>query len=156
LVELSALRNCELEIPVLLEVGGGGIRIVLNRIFLADHQLVAIRLKHEKPQRDIDGFGIRRGLVNCDVNIRRARRERLVKKDVLIHGADQHGALADSGMIEMKLAVGVRFCVGDHLHATHQLDEQNVDVRGDLVAVRAVVHDAGYGSRAGGDRNDEH
>src|SRR5580692_6348093 len=62
LVEFGALRNREFEIAVLLEVGGGGIRIILNGIFLADHQLVAIRLEDQQAQRNLNRAGIRGGL----------------------------------------------------------------------------------------------
>ena len=142
LVELGALRNGELEISLLLEEGGRRIRVILNGIFLADHQLVSVGLEHQEAQWHFDGFRIGGRLIHGDVDGGCPRHERLVKEHATIHGADQHGALADGRKIKVVAAVRVGFGVGHDLHASLQLDEQHIHAGGDFVAVRAVVDDA--------------
>ena len=74
--------------------------------------------------------------------------QRLMEHHAVIDGANEHGPLADGGIVEFVLALGVRLRVGDRLHAALQLDQDDVHAGGDGVAVGAVVDDAG--DRAGG------
>ncbi len=52
----------------------------------------------------------------------------------------------------MIASIGVGFRAGHDLHAALQLNQQNVHTRGGLIAIRAVVNDAGNGSRLRGHR----
>jgi len=103
----------------------------------------AIRLKYKQAQRNFYGSRIRRRLVDGDVNSGSAGRERLMKENSAVHGANEHRALADRRIIDLVVPLRVRLRVAHDGHAALQLDEQHIHARGRLVAVCAVVNDAG-------------
>ena len=69
-----------------------------------------------------------------------------MKKNAAVHGADQHGTRAYGGIIEMIAALRVGFRVRHHLHAAHELNQQDVNPGGRLIAIGSVVNDARDGS----------
>jgi hypothetical protein len=71
-----------------------------------------------------------------------------MEKHAFVNGANQHGALADGVVIEMIVAGGVGFGVGDGLHGALELDEEDVDAGGGFVG-GAIAHDAGDGAGVG-------
>ena len=86
--------------------------------------------------------GIRGRLIDGDVDRGRSRGERLVKKHAAINRANQHGPAADRRIIEVIAAFGVGFRARHGLHASLELDQQDIHAGGGFIAVRAVVNDA--------------
>ena len=77
-----------------------------------------------------------------------------MKEDAAIHRADQHRALADARVVEMIAPVGICLGASHYGHAALQLDEQDIHALCGLIAIRAIVDDAGNRSCLGGRRHE--
>jgi hypothetical protein len=69
-----------------------------------------------------------------------------VKENAAINSSNQHWSLADCGIVNLVVPGCIGLRVAHHGHAALQLDQQNIHAGSGLVAIRAVVNDAGNGS----------
>ena len=131
LADLCAIGNHEFESSLIGEISGRRLGNIVDGKFLADHQVVALRLKNDGVIYDGDIGRRGGGLEDVDVCGGGARRDILIVIDAVVGGADEHGALADFRAVEMVAALRVGLHGFERLHAPLKLDQSDILTRND-------------------------
>src|SRR5579883_325296 len=141
LLQFRSRRQRKLKIPRRAEKCLGGLRNVLDEIFLANRQLRSIRLKNDRSRGDLDRLWVRCRLENLHLHVALPGRRRLVKIHILVDRAHQHRLRAQVRIVkaELPLRAGNRAC--HRLHGALQLNQDHLHA-GRRLACRAIFYRA--------------
>jgi hypothetical protein len=101
--------------------------MVLDGVLLSDEQGRTIRLEDYDVRGHCNGLGVLRGVEYFHLQFVCSGRNWLVKIDPPIDRSHKHGLCAERGMLEGELPLRVGLGIDDGLHATLQLNQNDVD-----------------------------